>query len=367
TKRFTTLDPSATWEPSDFTIQLAKVGAGMFQAGGPPQPSWLTNPGGASGSPTVTWSTMTNDLGLNPNDVSCPSARLCVFAGTLEPSRPGVEIPAVAISTGPFTPHGDLVGTTTSFPQNSDYGGLAYVACASPTMCVLSTIDGIYAASDPTSAHWTMEAPHGGGQVSCPTVSFCAVAAGSGVYVSGAPLGGPSAWAYTQLGTPGLGAIACPTAKLCVAGGSDGLTVGGWIETSTDPLAASSWHGGKTTWPPYAQHSGQYSVGGISCPTTAFCIAAVAAGAPLVSTNPAGGIRTWTQVANNTNGEDNPGFAQCASSGHCTVSGIGSFEAGSGGAGPGIAGYPLPGVSCVSTAFCVTTTDNELAVGQAAP
>ena len=32
--------------------------------------------------------------------------------------------------------------------------------------------------------------------------------------------------------------------------------------------------------------------------------------------------------------------------------------------GPGLVGYPLPGVSCLSTSFCVTTTDGQLAVGK---
>lgn len=366
TQRFTTLDPSATWEPSDFTLALAKVGAGMFQAGGPSQPSWLTNPGGTPGSPTVTWSTMVNDLGLNLTDVSCPSVSLCVFAGDIQPPSPGQEVPAVAVSTGPFTSHGSVVGTTTSFPQTSSYGW-SYVACAGPTLCVLSSVDGLYATSDPSTAHWTLEVPPSSeypfGQVSCPTVSFCAVAAGSGVVVSGSPLGGSSAWSYIHLGELGLGAISCPTPDLCVAGGSGATTVGGWIETSTDPIAASTWRGGRTTFPPYAQHSGQYSVSGISCPTTAFCLAAVVAGAPLVSTNPAGGIRTWSQAAN---GSNNPGFAVCAASGQCAASGVGSFRTRGGAGGPGIAGYPVPGVSCVTTSFCVTTTDDQLAVGQVA-
>jgi hypothetical protein len=29
-------------------------------------------------------------------------------------------------------------------------------------------------------------------------------------------------------------------------------------------------------------------------------------------------------------------------------------------------GFPLPGVNCVSTSFCVTVTDNQLAVGKVA-
>jgi len=364
TRTFTALDRSATWEPSDFALSLAMAGAGIFPAGGPPQPSWLTNPGGPPGSPVVSWSTMVNDLGLTLTDVSCPSADLCVFAGESQPPSPGQEVPSVAVSTGPFTPHGSVVGTTTTMPATSN-ASASYVACSGPTLCVLSTVDGLYATADPTSAHWSLEAPpqpdYGFGQVSCPTVSFCAVAVGSGVLVSRSPLGGSSAWSYIGLGSVGLQSISCPSPTLCVAGGSGDATVGGWIETSTDPLVASTWYGGRTTSPSFAQHSGQYSVSGISCPTTAFCIASVVAGAPLVSTDPAGGTRTWNEAAIGTG---NPGFAVCTTLGTCAASGVGSFQASGDASGPGLVGYPLPGVSCLSTSFCVTTTDGQLAVGK---
>jgi len=365
TQRFSTLDPSATWEDSNFTLSLAKTGAGLYPAGGPPQPSWLTNPSGPPGSTTVSWSTMVNDLGLSPTDVACISKSECVFAGDVSPPSPGQEVPAVAVSTGPFSPHVSVVGTTTSFPPSSNYSW-SFVACPGPGLCVLSTVDGIFVTTDPTTARWTLEvAPTPDkpfGQVSCPSVSFCAVATGSGVLVSGSPMGGSSAWHYIGLGLLGLEAISCPSADLCIAGGSGDATVGGWIETSTDPFAPATWHGGPTKHPPFAQHSGQYSVSGISCPTTGFCVADVVAGAPLVSTNPAGGVRTWNVA---TNGADNPGFATCTTAGQCSVSGVGSFRAGIGARGPGVVGYPVPGVSCVSTSFCITTIGGQLAVGKA--
>jgi hypothetical protein len=222
---------------------------------------------------------------------------------------------------------------------------------------VLSSPDGIYVTTDPSAAHWTLE-------VAPSSESFCAVASGAGVLVTGSPSGGSSAWNYIRLGSEGLQAVSCPSPELCVAGGSGDATVGGWIETPTDPLVPASWHGGQTNHPSFAQHSGQYSVSGISCPTTAFCVAAVVAGEPLTSTDPAGGVKTWTGSANGI--MNNPGFAACTTAGQCSVSGVGSFVARSGAPGPGIAGYPLPGVSCVSTAFCVTVTDEQLAVGTGA-
>ncbi len=362
TKRFTKIDTSAPWEDSGFALSLAKAGAEAFPESTPP--SWLTSPG-APGSQAVSWSSMANDLGLNPTDVTCPSESVCLFAGDVSPQNPGVVVPAVAVSAGPFSPQASVVGTTTTFPPSSGVSS-SFVACSGPDLCVLSSPDGISVTTDPSAAHWTLEvAPspqYAFGQVSCPTVSFCAVASGSGVLVTRSPSSGSSAWDYIGLGPEGFQAVSCPSPELCVAGGSGDATVGGWIATSTDPLAPASWHGGPTPHPSFAQHSNQYNVSGISCPTTAFCVAAVEGGAPLTSTNPAGGVKTWTLAANGS--MDNPGFATCTTGRQCSVSGVGSFVAQAEAPGPGITGYPLPGVSCVAINFCVTVTDGQLAVGR---
>ena len=53
------------------------------------------------------------------------------------------------------------------------------------------------------------------------------------------------------------------------------------------------------------------------------CTAVVVAGAPLVSTDPAGGIGTWNEGANETN---SPGFAVCTKLGKCTATGVGSVR-----------------------------------------
>jgi hypothetical protein len=364
TRRFTKLATAAPWEDTDFPLSLAKAGAAAMPES--TEPSWL-NPGGATGPQAVSWSSMTNDLGINLTDVTCPRENLCMFAGEVTPPKPGAVVPAVAASTGPFTAQANVVGTTTTFPPSSTSTSGSFVACAGAALCVLSSADGVYVTTDPTAAHWTLEvAPSPGyyfGQVACPTVSFCAVATGSGVLVSESPSSGSSAWTYVPIGTAGQ-TISCPSPQLCVAGGYGNATVGGWIETSTSPLVPASWHGGPTPHPSFAQHSGQYGVTGISCPSTAFCVAAVLAGEPLVSTDPAGGVGTWTEATNGS--MDNPGFAACTTTGQCSVTGVGSFTARSEAPGPGVTGYPLPGVSCISTAFCVTVTDDQLAVAAGA-
>ena len=327
----------------------------------------LAQSGWPAGPQTVSWSSMANDLGMSLTDVSCPSEDLCLFAGEVTPPTPGWWSQPSPRAPGHSLPQANVVGTTTTFPPSSASTSGSFVACAGAALCVLSSADGVYVTTDPTAAHWTLEvAPSPGysfGQASCPKVSFCAVATGSGVLVSESPSSGPSAWNYIHIGTVGQ-AISCPSPQLCVAGGYGNATVGGWIETSSSPLVPASWHGGPTPHPSFAQHSGQYGVTGISCPSAAFCVAAVVAGEPLVSTDPAGGVGTWSEATNGS--MDNPGFAACTTAGQCSVSGVGSFTARSGAPGPGITGYPLPGVSCLSTTFCVTVTGEQLAVAAGA-
>ena len=90
-------------------------------------------------------------------------------------------------------------------------------------------------------------------------------------------------------------------------------------------------------------------------------VAATVAGPALVSTDPAGGIGTWASVSADT--MPNPGTASCTTGGACAVSGVGTFTTSALAAGPGIVGFPLPGVSCVSVNFCFALEDNQLEAG----
>jgi hypothetical protein len=363
THLFMRLDDEATWEPTDFGISLAEEGAEAFGSVPTPNVGSTTTTTTPQGAPNLSWPTLADNLNLSPTDVACPLANLCVFAGDAQAPSAGQYVPAVAVSTGPFTPQHGVVGKTTKFPVTSTYG-YPYIGCAGPSLCVVSTPDGLYDTTDPTAGHWNREvAPSsdiGFYQVACPTVSFCAVAAGSGVLVSRSPAVA-SSWSLIKFGPYGVQAISCPTTALCVAGGFGTGIVGGWLETSTNPADASTWHGHKTAYPPSAQHSGQFSVSGISCPTTAFCVAATVAGPALVSTDPAGGVGTWTSVGDDT--MPSPGTASCTTGGACAVSGVGTFTSSASAAGPGILGFPLPGVTCVSIRFCFALDDNRLELG----
>ncbi len=232
---------------------------------------------------------MLNGLDLAPATMSCPSTTLCVFTGGT-PSTPGHFEQGISVSTGPFTPGGKIIGQLTAFAgTNSE----SYVSCPSTTLCVLSTETSLYATVTPVTGPWTLELaaqPQGVlAGVSCASVTFCAVATHVGnVLIATDPLGGAGAWVSTDVtkGSADLFTISCPSPRFCVAGGSYG-EIGGWIATSTDPGGGSgAWSGGALTTPAFAQHSGEYAVTGLSCPTTAFCLAS--GGELLVSTDPGG-------------------------------------------------------------------------------
>ena len=326
-----------------------------------------SRPNGSPSSP-VPWAAMVNGLDLSPESVSCPSTTLCVFTGGATQFA-GQQERAVSASTGPFAPGRTITGHLIDLPQATVFGRW-YVSCPSTTVCLMSSPDTLYATTSPRTGPWTSQltAPLGSefSDVSCVGTTFCAVILGNDILISRSPLGGAGTW--TTSGLPqlsdqgaGVGVLSCPSPQLCVAGGSSG-TVGGWIEVSTDPDGGSqAWSGGPIVHPLSAQHSGEYSITDLSCPTTRFCLA-VGDGGPLyVSTDPAGGPSTW-QLASTTYSpysyEVAPGIAACGADGRCSVTGTGTFQSLAGAPGPGFAGFPPSQVSCVTVSFCVSLDPN---------
>jgi hypothetical protein len=322
----------------------------------------------ASPESSEPWSTMRNDLDVGPESVACPSTTLCVFTGQATQFA-GQQQRAVSASSGPFVPDGKIAGHFIDLPQavsEEDISGPWYVACPSTTACIMSSPDALYATASPATGPWTVQltAPSGEqfGDVSCAGTTFCAVLLGNDILISRSPLGGAGTW--TSSGLPlladdGVGVLSCPSPQLCVAGGSSGI-VGGWIEASTDPGGgAQAWSGGAIVHPAAAQHSWEYSITDVSCPTTSFCVA-VAEGGPLdVSTDPAGGPTTWQPALHSFPNDGGPGITVCSSDGSCLVTGAGTFqEAQAGAPGPGFAGFPQSEVSCVTVSLCVSVVSS---------
>jgi len=165
--------------------------------------------------------------------------------------------------------------------------------------------------------------------IACPSAALCvAVDRGGDVLWSTDPAGGPRTWAAADVdGSDEMTSVSCPTTALCVA--VDGA---GNVVTSQDPAAGgSSWTVAKvdtSTTQNNTDNAGAVLVRGVSCPSTALCVAVDAAGNALVSTDPAAGATAWTTTHIDTN----------ASIG-CTGAGLTCQP-------------PLVGVACPSTALC---------------
>jgi len=179
--------------------------------------------------------------------------------------------------------------------------------------------------------------------LACPSAALCvAVDRGGGVLWSTDPAGGPDAWSRADVDESNeLTSVSCPSTVLCVAVDAAGNAI-----TSQDPTGgAAAWtaaHVDTSMTQNNTDNAGAVLVRGVSCPSTAFCVAVDAAGNELVSTAPTGGATAWTTTHIDTD----------ASYG-CTGVGLTCQP-------------PLVGISCPSVALCaavdfsgnlLTTTD----------
>jgi hypothetical protein len=186
------------------------------------------------------------------------------------------------------------------------------------------------------------------------------------VLTSTDPSGGSGAWTTAVLlpdpgRSGGLGAVSCASPTLCVAGGSAGLFV------ATSPAGgAGAWH---------RALSSTTRVGGVSCPSVALCVVAVATnrGSPgeiLASRSPAGGAGTWKAALIGATGEGIVSVS-CPSTSLCVAGdafgNVAISTDPTGGAGawqitpierePEFALHGIVGVSCPSVAFCVAVDE----------
>jgi hypothetical protein len=300
---------------------------------------------------------MTNALHLNPNVVSCPSRTMCVFLGdTPTPANDGHFEWAESVSTGPFRPGARITGHLTRFPAISF--GAAYLACPSTTLCVLSGGSVVYATRDPLKGRWVRQIAGAFSGVSCPTVTFCAVATyGGNIFTSHNPAGGPAAWRLSAVTSKaGLLSIACPTSVVCVAGGVyEGVY--GWIGVSNDPTAGlRAWTGGRTPGPTFAQGPNEWATTA-TCLTTTFCLGLSVD--LLVTGDPAAGPSAWRRIP--WDQDISPGVAWCEPGGDCSVTGVGTFH--TTGSQAAVSGNPWTAVSCVTKGFCVSVLNGQMQVG----
>ena len=291
--------------------------------------------------------------------VSCPSTSLCVAV---------VNIGNVVTSTNPT---GGAGAWNVAHVDSSGY--LDALSCPSASLCVAGDFNGnIVTSTNPTggASAWTVTNISPGvriNAISCPTASMCvAVGSAGDIVTSTNPTGGASAWTLAHIdGENTINGISCQSASLCVAVDSAGNVV-----TSTNPTGgASAWH--------IANVSGIKEFANISCPSTTLCVAVNGSGEIgegggyiVTSTNPTGGAGMWT--ATHVDSSEYIYGISCPSTALCVAGDLNgnilTSNNPTGGAGAWtfthVEEARLLGISCPSTTLCVAGDyGNDILVG----
>jgi hypothetical protein len=191
-------------------------------------------------------------------------------------------------------------------PEMIDPGaGLTGVACPAKNLCIAVDRRGdVLTSRSPGAApsSWmsaTIDPP--GTRltgVACASSTLCVAVDGQGsAFVSGDPSAGAAGWRASAI-DPGhaLTGIACPTASLCVATDDDASVV-----TSTDPTGGASAWTRSTIDNQVSESCVKYgdepcppaSFSGVSCPSSALCVAADDFGYAWTSVSPGAGASSW--------------------------------------------------------------------------
>ena len=299
--------------------------------------------------------------------VSCPSASLCVAVDSAG---------SVVTSTDPLRGPWSIANLERVPPGFIHHRPalcllLCAVSCPSASLCV--AVDGsgnVLTSTNPAggTGAWTRPRISQPGYdellaVSCPTVSLCVAGDDSGdVLVSTNPTS-PAPWTRFQVNAHGspqaytpIRGISCPSAQLCVA--VDGA---GDVITSTDPTGGSgAWTLSKVEEAPPCNGYGCAGLAGVSCPSSAPCVATDDDGDVVSSTHPTGGASVWTVA--NVDGSKRLNGISCQSDSLCVAvdnvgnvitSGVPTGGTGSWTAAEVDKGNSISGVSCVAAPLCV--------------
>ncbi len=182
-----------------------------------------TNPSGRGSA----WQSTQLAEALQLSGVSCPSLSLCVAVG-----RDGT----IASSTDPTAGAGAW-----HVASQPGFGLLYGVSCPSPSLCVTANATDVFTATAPTgeASAWADApgvTPLQMTAVSCATPSACAaVNNNADVFTSLEPTGGPGAWSFVNAipytAENGVFGISCPTESFCAMAAAQGR-----VSISTDPF-----------------------------------------------------------------------------------------------------------------------------------
>jgi hypothetical protein len=202
--------------------------------------------------------------------------------------------------------------------------------------------------------------------VSCPGADLCLATDSSGsIHLSIAPTD-PSSWVAEDLtgGTSGLGAISCPNSSYCAVVGE------GELFSSSEPT------GGVATW---TASTLPETLDDISCASPTFCAGTNQTGEVFTSTDPTGGASAWQatdlELPDWRLGPSVLHAISCPSASLCVAgSDVGTVVTSSNPTGPAAAwtrtfvggnpknfnngaGPSVTGLDCPSISFCATTTN----------
>jgi hypothetical protein len=202
--------------------------------------------------------------------------------------------------------------------------------------------------------------------VSCPGADLCLATDSSGsLHLSTAPTD-PSSWVAEDLtgGTSGLGAISCPSSSYCA------VVAEGELFSSSEPT------GGVATW---TASTLPETLDDISCASPTFCAGTNQTGEVFTSTDPTGGASAWQatdlELPDWRLGPSVLHEISCPSASLCVAgSDVGTVVTSSNPTGPAAAwtrtfaggnpknfnngaGPSVTGLDCPSISFCATTTN----------
>lgn len=186
---------------------------------------------------SAAWHIAQLDPPLDLRSVSCGSPTLCVAVG-----QNGRIVTSTDPDGGPSAWH------DAGSPAGSSH--LGGIACVTGPLCVAGTASGnLLTSTDPAGQPTQWASRSGGGSVpitgvSCPTETRCLAVDNNGdVIVSDRPTGDSDAWAFENVlpytpkpeGQPvlnGMFGVSCPSISFCAIAAADGQVL-----TSTDPFA----------------------------------------------------------------------------------------------------------------------------------
>jgi hypothetical protein len=252
---------------------------------------------GASGPSLVRWSgprlvDHAPPFGTSPfiASVACPTVTTCLGVGG--------EGTVVSTTLSAATPAPAPTATT----GVGDGAALQDISCPSASLCVAAGTQNLQVSGDPTDPQPRWRRVHlrlginAFDGVTCPTAGLCVAWLDSNTLrVSTDPAGGASTWRRVPLPIgrhDALYSVGCARGgTLCVASVRDGRHGAGFV-TTTDPAGgAAAWH--------LTDAKDLFESDRIVCPTSSLCVAMGDVVGPIpgrlleTSTDPAGGASTW--------------------------------------------------------------------------